>query len=371
MNNKKLAKYFLGKLRNLYILLVVLCGFLVPFSVFAHPGRLDGSGCHYCRTNCASWGLAENEYHCHNGNTYTNSRGQVFDKDGAKISDGNSNVANDSVNSQTPSDSNVSNGESNVNNNSSNDSVIPNSNASTNNNTNTNRDSNNNISNDNYDTNIDDVFLTDEKDCDATIKDIKVNGKNIKVSDRMTFETQKKRIDIDIVPTSDKSKVDYELNELEFGENEILIKVIAEDGTQREYKLMVNRIKGVSSVTIVKLTLGSNDVVFENYKARLSILNGEKIDFCSYELSDKNAKVKLFVNDKEVKRIDELKNGDVLNLVVVDEDDNELIYEVSIKEMGAVETAIVYIILFVMLIGPIVGIVMLVKFIKKKKGKVS
>lgn len=32
----------------------------------AHPGRTDASGCHTCRTNCASWGLSTGEYHCHN-----------------------------------------------------------------------------------------------------------------------------------------------------------------------------------------------------------------------------------------------------------------------------------------------------------------
>lgn len=36
-----------------------------PALVFAHPGRTDSSGCHMCRTNCASWGLSSGEYHCH------------------------------------------------------------------------------------------------------------------------------------------------------------------------------------------------------------------------------------------------------------------------------------------------------------------
>lgn len=31
----------------------------------AHPGRTDSVGCHTCRTNCPSWGLGYNEYHCH------------------------------------------------------------------------------------------------------------------------------------------------------------------------------------------------------------------------------------------------------------------------------------------------------------------
>ena len=44
-------------------------GLLLIFNqpVLAHPGRTDVSGCHTCRTNCASWGLADGEYHCHNG----------------------------------------------------------------------------------------------------------------------------------------------------------------------------------------------------------------------------------------------------------------------------------------------------------------
>ena len=31
----------------------------------AHPGGLAADGCHYCRTNCATWGEVEGERHCH------------------------------------------------------------------------------------------------------------------------------------------------------------------------------------------------------------------------------------------------------------------------------------------------------------------
>lgn len=48
-----------------YLLLFIIL--LIPNSiVLAHPGRTDSSGCHTCRTNCASWGLSTGEYHCHN-----------------------------------------------------------------------------------------------------------------------------------------------------------------------------------------------------------------------------------------------------------------------------------------------------------------
>lgn len=48
------------------IILAFVLLLILPLSVFAHPGRTDAQGCHTCRTNCASWGLANGEYHCHN-----------------------------------------------------------------------------------------------------------------------------------------------------------------------------------------------------------------------------------------------------------------------------------------------------------------
>jgi len=35
--------------------------------VHAHPGRTDSIGGHTCRTNCASWGYGQGEYHYHGG----------------------------------------------------------------------------------------------------------------------------------------------------------------------------------------------------------------------------------------------------------------------------------------------------------------
>ena len=40
---------------------------LTASSAFAHPGRTASDGCHYCRTNCARWGVATGVRHCHGG----------------------------------------------------------------------------------------------------------------------------------------------------------------------------------------------------------------------------------------------------------------------------------------------------------------
>jgi hypothetical protein len=38
----------------------------LPASAVAHPGNTDSQGGHTCRTNCASWGLGNGQYHLHN-----------------------------------------------------------------------------------------------------------------------------------------------------------------------------------------------------------------------------------------------------------------------------------------------------------------
>lgn len=38
-----------------------------PSFILAHPGRTAADGCHYCRTNCDSWGVTWDERHCHGG----------------------------------------------------------------------------------------------------------------------------------------------------------------------------------------------------------------------------------------------------------------------------------------------------------------
>jgi len=44
----------------------VILFFSIPSLSDAHPGNTASDGCHYCRTNCDSWGVAWNQRHCHN-----------------------------------------------------------------------------------------------------------------------------------------------------------------------------------------------------------------------------------------------------------------------------------------------------------------
>ncbi len=53
----------------LLLIILVCLPFFIPKNISAHPGRTASDGCHYCRTNCASWGEVQGARHCHGGYT--------------------------------------------------------------------------------------------------------------------------------------------------------------------------------------------------------------------------------------------------------------------------------------------------------------
>lgn len=60
----------------LFLLLLAVSMLFTTTPIYAHPGRTASDGCHYCRTNCDSWGVPWNERHCHNG--YAEPAPQVY-----------------------------------------------------------------------------------------------------------------------------------------------------------------------------------------------------------------------------------------------------------------------------------------------------
>ncbi len=53
-------------MKKLFLILVLIVAIALPSVTFAHPGRTDSNGGHYCRTNCEKWGYKYGEYHYHN-----------------------------------------------------------------------------------------------------------------------------------------------------------------------------------------------------------------------------------------------------------------------------------------------------------------
>lgn len=52
---------------KIFLYFTVILVLIAPLFGLAHPGRTASDGCHYCRTNCSSYGEEYNERHCHGG----------------------------------------------------------------------------------------------------------------------------------------------------------------------------------------------------------------------------------------------------------------------------------------------------------------
>lgn len=210
-----------------------------------------------------------------------------------------------------------------------------------------------------------------EKSGDNSIKKVIIDDKEIEVSDNMSFKTEKKKITIEIEPTDSKAKVDYENKELSLGENIININVTAENGNKRNYTLTINKFKVKGESTIKKFILGSSEVEFENNKSTITKLKNESSLEYSYELSNENAKLIMYLNEKETTELKSLKENDIIKLVVIDENDNENIYEITITDASIIYSFLVYWIAALIMISPIVVIIIIIIIVKNKKKAIT
>lgn len=252
-------------MRKRTIIVFIFCGVFLfnPNVVLAHPGRTDSNGCHKCNTNCAKWGLDTGEYHCHNGNTYTNSRGQTFNSDGNLLSDDSSSDG--------------------------------------------------------------DFTISTPKSSDNTLKTVTVDGENIEISNQMNYKTKNEKIDI-LVETND-SRASYNIDDqtLNVGVNIINIKVTAENGDVKNYKLVVNREK-LSSNTNIKIVVDDDEINFTLGKADIDVSSDTKNLNYKYELEDENSKV-VVDGDKD------LKSGEnLVTFTVIAEDGTEVKYELKVNK---------------------------------------
>lgn len=231
--------------KDLFVI-TILCVILCPYNTFAHPGRTDSNGCHYCRTNCARWGLNQDEYHCHSGNTYTNSLGQVFNADGSMINSSSKVESNNQITNNTPT-----------------------------------------------------IKKTVAKSSDNSIKSIIVDNNQIDVNDIMTYQTSKSTVDIKVELNDSKATYKIDKSTLVIGDNTVNIIVTAENGNSKNYVLNVTR-KDLSKNTNVKIYVDNKEITFENDTAEINVPTSMINLNYKYELEDVNAN--LFVTgDKNLK----------------------------------------------------------------------
>ena len=205
-----------------------------------------------------------------------------------------------------------------------------------------------------------------EKSKDNSLKRIIIDDEEIEISDNMRFETNKKKVSIEIETTDLNAKVNYENKDLISGENIISIIVTAENGDKKDYTLTINKIKSKGSAVIKNFVLGAGEVDFRDNKATITKLKNESSLDYSYVLSDENAKLIIYLNGKETTEFKLLKENDIIKLVVVDENDNENVYEITVKNASIIYSFLIYGLIALIMLSPIVIIMVIIK--KRKRN---
>lgn len=203
-----------------------------------------------------------------------------------------------------------------------------------------------------------------EKNNDATLKNIVVDGYDIKFSSNtyeytINVKNNVNKLNLNISKNNDKSN--YEIignDKLVNGENNVIIKVTAEDGTIKEYKIKVIKEKEnivSNNLTLNNIKIDNYELNFykDNYEYNLKINNEEKLNI-SVDI-DSNLKYEISGNTN-------LKNGSQITIKVTDSNE-ESIYKINIKKD---ESSTLNIWTIISIICFIIIIVLLILYIKLK-----
>lgn len=233
------------------ILIILICLLLfIPTLVLAHPGRTDASGCHTCRTNCAKWGLSNGEYHCHGGsknstssskNTVKTTKEKIKSSDNTLKSisiDGESIKINDTMKySSFNEDVDIK--------------IETNDSKAKYDFKNRKLDLDDNIfmikvTAENGAVKYYTLIVKREKLSNNTNIKVKINDKNInfnKDNANINVSCDTENINYEVITEDKNTKVDIQKEDkLNFGDNNVVFNVTAQDGTTKKYNVNIHRL---------------------------------------------------------------------------------------------------------------------------------
>ena len=184
---------------------------------------------------------------------------------------------------------------------------------------------NNSLQNSNSSNNIEQPVVEEVKSSDATLKEVIVDKKKIEIANNMFYTTKKEVVSINVIANSDKANVNYdEKPQLDIGKNILNIKVTAENGNVKTYKLNITREKILSNNKNIKIKVNGNDVNFNDFKSDIIYIpyNENKVNI-EYVLEDKNAQVEIGNNNNLIVGHNEIivkvtaENGSEQNYILV------------------------------------------------------
>lgn len=147
------------------------------------------------------------------------------------------------------------------------------------------------------------------KSSNNNLHSISIDDDTILISDSMEYTTGNKGVSIKAIAEDDYANVtiNYNLESLRVGINEIPIRVTAEDGSINEYQINIKRLNDDIGI---KVDINGEEVTFDTFKSEITVGSKVKEVDIDYLTTDANASVKL---DYE-KKLQDGKNNIVIQV---------------------------------------------------------
>ncbi len=214
------------------------------------------------------------------------------------------------------------------------------------------------------------VTTTPIKSSDTTINKITINGEDyLNVSENNNYIIYKNKVDIDVVLNDSKSKVDIigEKDNFNVDENrEFVIKVIAEDESEKLYTLNIQRKIKESDYVIKKFVVDGNTAKINSSLIEVNVFSYPKVKDIVYQLDDSDAFLTLYHDDKVLNLDDNLQYDVAYKVLLTDAYSNTKEYTLKVKKYTTIDIIGMGIVAFFIFRVPIGVIIFLIYLIKKK-----
>lgn len=214
------------------------------------------------------------------------------------------------------------------------------------------------------------VTTTPIKSSDTTINKITINGEDyLNVSENNNYIIYKNKVDIDVVLNDSKSKVDIigDKDNFNVDENrEFVIKVTAEDESEKLYTLNIQRKIKESDSVIKKFVVDGNTANINGSLIEVNVFSYPKVKDIVYQLDNTEAFLTLYHDDKVLDLDENLQYDVAYKVLLTDAYSNTKEYTLKVKKYTTVDIIGMGIVAFFIFRVPIGVIIFLIYLIKKK-----
>ena len=205
---------------------------------------------------------------------------------------------------------------------------------------------------------------------DTTINKITINGEDyLNVSENNNYIIYKNKVDIDVVLNDSKSKVDIigDKDNFNVDENrEFVIKVTAEDESEKLYTLNIQRKIKESDSVIKKFVVDGNTANINGSLIEVNVFSYPKVKDIVYQLDNTEAFLTLYHDDKVLDLDDNLQYDVAYKVLLTDAYSNTKEYTLKVKKYTTIDIIGMGIVAFFIFRVSIGVIIFLIYLIKKK-----